>query len=169
MTINDSPNPDFFHNIFFDIKAFASLMPKNGRLIGFDYGTKRIGVALSDLGRRIANPYGILEGNFTKNQAIISGVISKESVVGIVIGYPLMMNGSKGAMAQSAHQFARNLIKSGLDYPIFMQDERLTTAAVEKLMIDQADLTRISQALKKDKISASIILQNALDTINFQY
>lgn len=141
-------------------------MPKVGRILGFDYGTKRIGVAISDLSMKIANPYGVLAGNFTNYVTVIHGQIIKEAVCALVIGYPIMMNASVGARAQSAHQFARNLVKEGISLPIFLQDERFTTWGARQAMIDTADLTRKAQAGVKDKVSAALILQRTLDTIN---
>ncbi len=155
---------ELFKKITTDISEFNQELPKVGRLLGFDYGTKRIGVAISDLSRKIANPYGLLTDSFTKNLYQINQMIMREQVVGLVIGNPLLLNGDVGPLAQGAHQLARNFAKAGITLPILLHDERFTTESARYAMVTMADMSRQKQALAKDKVSAALILQSALDS-----
>lgn len=136
---------------------------KSGRLLGIDFGEKRIGLAVSDLSQMIASAYDTFENNNSVYEKIIS-VIEKENVAGVVVGYPLEMSGEIGKTAQKVNKFADILLsKTNENLPILLFDERLTSSFVEKELI-KADLSRNKRKKVIDKLSAVIILQNYLDT-----
>lgn len=134
------------------------------RLIGLDLGKKRIGVALSDIALSIASPLEVVKrGKFTPTAEYILSLMDKHGADGLVIGLPLEMSGKEGPAAQSAREFGRNLLKLR-DVPILYFDERLTTAEVERTLLE-ADASRARRAEVIDKMAASVILQAALDAI----
>ncbi len=140
------------------------ILPRVSRLLGFDVGAKRIGVAVSDPGRLIANPFGVIKRDSWRSTYKEIQHLSEESkAFGIVIGYPLHLNGDEGAACQSVRSFCRNLHGAGLGIPLVLWDERLTTQATEKLLIQEADLSRSKQKKLNDAVAASLILQNVLD------
>jgi putative Holliday junction resolvase len=144
-------------------EAIAGL-PLNAPVIGLDLGSKTIGVAISDITRRIASPIEtIARKKFTEDAKRLL-VIANERQAGLfVLGLPLNMDGSEGPRAQSTRAFARNLgMLTAL--PIVFWDERLTTAAVERMLID-ADTSRARRAEIVDKLAAAYILQSALDSL----
>jgi len=133
------------------------------RLIGLDHGTKTIGVALSDVGLMIASPYGDLRrGKLAANAAEIRAIAEKEGAGGIVIGLPLAMDGSAGRTAQAVRDWA-HAIAAATGLPAALYDERLTTEAVNRLLIEEADLSRKRRAKVVDRMAAARILQAALD------
>jgi putative Holliday junction resolvase len=141
----------------------ASLAP-GARLLGFDLGEKTIGLALSDTLRSIATPMETLpRGKFSNDAVKIEKIIAEHNVGGLIVGLPLNMDGSDGPSAQSARAFARNFAARS-DLPIVMQDERLSTAAVTRTLID-ADASRKRRSEVVDKMAAAYILQGALDRI----
>jgi len=136
------------------------------RLLGLDLGAKTIGLALSDPAFMIGSPIETLRRTkFGKDAAALGAVIAAHDVGGLVIGLPINMDGSEGPRCQSTRQFAANLIERGLDLPIAFWDERLSTAAVERFLVDEADMSRRKRALVVDKMAAAYILQGALDRI----
>lgn len=139
-------------------------MAPNMRLLGLDLGEKTIGLALSDTLLTIATPMETLKrGKFAIDAAKIDDIIAKQNVGGLVVGLPLNMDGTDGPSAQSARAFARNFaVRSPL--PILMWDERLSTAAVTRALID-ADASRKRRAEVVDKMAAGYILQGALDRL----
>jgi putative Holliday junction resolvase len=144
------------------LDALAAELPATSRLIGLDPGSKTVGVALSDLSRMVASPAENLKrGKFTDLAARLEALVKAEQVAGLIVGLPLNMDGSAGPSAQSARQFAENLA-ARLKLPVALWDERLSTAAVERSLID-ADLTRKRRAELVDKLAAAYILQGALD------
>ena len=144
------------------LDALAAALPKSARLIGLDPGSKTVGMALSDPLRIIASPAENLKrGKFADLAAHLEALIKAEQVGGLIVGLPLNMDGSEGPSAQSARQFAANLADR-LDLPVALWDERLSTAAVERTLID-ADLSRRRRAEVVDKLAAAYILQGALD------
>ena len=143
----------------------AALLPARGALIGLDLGTKTIGVAISDLTRQIASPLEtIARRKFADDAQRLIHLAKREKAGLIVLGLPLNMNGSEGPRAQSTRAFARNLARQ-IDIPIVFWDERLSTAAVERMLID-ADQSRAKRAAVIDKLAAAYILQSALDSLN---
>jgi putative Holliday junction resolvase len=134
------------------------------RLLGLDVGTKTIGLALSDVTRSIATPYEtIRRTKFTADAKALAAIVAKEGVGGLVIGLPLNLDGSEGPRAQSTRAFARNLT-GHVDVPMAFWDERLSTAAVERHLIE-ADASRKRRAQVIDRMAAAYILQGALDRL----
>jgi putative Holliday junction resolvase len=145
-----------------DIEAFAESLPASGALIGLDLGTKTIGVAISDAGRRVASPLSVIRRKkFTADVESLFELTASSTPAGIVLGLPLNMDGSEGPRAQATRAFARNLA-GHTDLPMLLWDERLSTAAVERTLIE-ADRSRVRRAELVDKIAAAYILQGALD------
>ena len=139
-------------------------LPSSGKLLGLDLGTKTIGVAIADGVRYSATPLEtIARTKFTKDAERIDELIAENQAVGIILGLPLNMDGSEGPRAQSTRAFARNLAQR-ITIPIVFWDERLSTAAVTRMMID-ADVRRDKRAAVVDKLAASYILQGALERL----
>jgi putative Holliday junction resolvase len=144
-----------------DLKAALS---PGMRLLGLDLGEKTIGLALSDTSLTIATPLETLtRSKFTANAAELAEIIAEHGVGGLVIGLPLNMDGSEGPSAQSARAFARNFAACSA-LPIALCDERLSTAAVTRTLLE-ADASRQRRAALVDKMAAAYILQGALDRI----
>jgi putative Holliday junction resolvase len=142
-----------------------SPLPPAGKLLGLDLGTKTIGVAVSDGVRYSATPLEtIARTKFMADAARIVELIAENAAVGIVIGLPLNMDGSEGPRVQSTRAFARNLAQK-TDVPIAFWDERLSTSAVTRMMIDEANMRRDKRAEVVDKLAASYILQGALERL----
>jgi len=142
----------------------AKLAPGT-RLLGLDIGSKTIGLALSDSGLSIASPYAtIRRSKFTKDAEMLRSIVGKEQVGGLVLGLPINMDGSEGPGCQSVRQFAANLDKFLPDLPISFWDERLSTAAVTRTLIE-ADTSRKRRGELVDKLAAAYILQGALDNL----
>jgi putative holliday junction resolvase len=147
-----------------DFHLSLSALPERGKLLGLDLGTKTIGVAIADAMRYSATPLEtIARTKFTQDAQRLDSLITENSVVGIVLGLPLNMDGSEGPRAQSTRAFARNLA-ARITIPIVFWDERLSTSAVTRMMIE-ADLRRDRRAEIVDKLAASYILQGALDSL----
>lgn len=141
-----------------------SHLPPSGKLLGLDLGTKTIGVAVSDGMRYSATPIEtIARTKFTKDAERIIELVAENAIVGIVLGLPLNMDGTEGPRVQSTRAFARNLALK-LPLPLAFWDERLSTAAVTRTLIE-ADMRRNKRALVVDKLAASYILQGALDRL----
>jgi putative Holliday junction resolvase len=142
----------------------AALMPKRGSLLGLDLGTKTIGVAVSDPDRKLAAPViTIARARFTSDAERLLKLAEERRVVGFVLGLPLNMDGSEGPRAQATRAFARNLAKL-TSLPIGLWDERLSTAAVERVLIE-ADASRAKRKAVIDQHAAAYILQGALDRL----
>ena len=146
------------------IREFASVLPDaGGKLAGLDVGTKTIGLALCDAGWQFAGPsQTITRTKFTHDLARLQKFAADERIVGLVVGLPLNMDGSDSPRTQSVRAFARNLEPIGL--PILLWDERWSTQAVERAMID-ADVSRARRAEKVDVLAAAHILQGAIDAL----
>ena len=140
------------------------MLPRGGRLLGLDVGTKTIGLAISDPGLTVATPVEtIRRTKFTADAERLRALIAERGVGGLVIGLPVNMNGTEGPRAQSVRQFAANLL-ARFDIPLAFWDERLSTAAVTRAMLE-ADLSRKRRAALVDKAAAAYILQGALDAL----
>jgi putative Holliday junction resolvase len=149
-----------------DIEDLTKLLAPEARLLGLDVGTKTVGLALSDVTRSVATPYSTLRRTkFTEDAKAILEVVEKNQVGGLVIGLPLNLDGSEGPRAQSTRAFARNLAARTV-LPIVFWDERLSTAAVERHLIE-ADATRKRRAEVIDRMAAAYILQGALDRLKY--
>lgn len=143
--------------------AVAALLPQVP-VLGLDLGTKTIGVAVSDITRQIATPIAtIARKKFTEDARLLLALAQERKVGLIVLGLPLNMDGSEGPRVQSTRAFARNLEKL-TPIPITYWDERLSTAAVQRMLIG-ADTSRARRAEVVDKLAAAYILQSALDTL----
>ncbi|MTI10310.1 Holliday junction resolvase RuvX [Curvivirga aplysinae] len=152
--------------MFVEVKDIAGLLLPGQTLLGLDLGSKTIGMAISDPAMRIASPIGTVKRTkFTKDMAELAKKIELHNVGGLIFGMPLNMDGTQGPRAQSTRQFAWNLKHNGMDLPIALWDERLSTAAVERVLIEQADMNRKRRSEVVDKAAASYILQGALDFI----
>lgn len=143
---------------------FAAQLPSKGRLLGLDLGSKTIGVALSDRLRSIASPHSLIRRSKFKTDALtLLTACIEQDVCGVVLGLPINMDGSSGPRVQSTRAFARNL-EPYTDIPIGYWDERLSTAAVTRTLID-ADRSRARRQELVDKMAAAYILQGALDRL----
>lgn len=132
-----------------------------GRLAGLDVGTKTIGIALCDAQWMIATAAETIgRTKFAKDRAKLEALVAAQFVRGFVIGLPLNMDGSESPRSQASRAFARNIADIGL--PILLWDERWSTQAVTRAMID-ADTSRARRAELVDKLAASYILQGAID------
>lgn len=141
----------------------ATLAPGR-RLLGLDLGSKTIGLALSDRLLRIATPLEVIKRTkFTRDAERLLALVGEHGVGGLVIGLPINMDGSEGPRCQSTRQFAANMLKIE-DLPIAFWDERLSTAAVTRTLIE-ADASRKRRAELVDKLAAAYILQGALDRL----
>jgi putative Holliday junction resolvase len=140
------------------------VLPPGARLLGLDLGEKTIGLALSDTSRSVATPFRTLKrGKFAADAARLDSMISVEGIGGLVVGLPLNMDGRDGPSAQSARAFARNWANRS-EIPVILWDERLSTSAVTRTLID-ADASRRRRAEVVDKMAAAYILQGALDRL----
>lgn len=146
------------------IEDLPQHLAREARLLGLDVGTKTIGLALSDVTRSVATPYAtIRRTKFTADAKTIREVVEKNQVGALVIGLPLNLDGSEGPRAQSTRAFARNLA-AHVAVPMVFWDERLSTAAVERHLIE-ADASRKRRAEVIDRMAAAYILQGALDRL----
>lgn len=139
-------------------------IPATGRILGLDLGTKTIGVAVSDAMRYSASPLETIKRTkFTQDAIRLDELIAQNQIAAIILGLPLNMDGSEGPRVQSTRAFARSLAQR-ISLPIAFWDERLSTSAVTRMMIE-ADLRRDRRAEVVDKLAASYILQGALDRL----
>ena len=146
------------------LEELSQRLPAKAPLLGLDLGTKTIGLALSDLSRRIASPLTtIARRKFTTDVDEMLRHASTHGVAGLVIGLPLNMDGSEGPRAQATRAFARNLATRS-ELPIAFWDERLSTAAVTRTLLE-ADASRKRRDEVIDKMAAAYILQGALDRL----
>ena len=150
-----------------DLIALKDLLPPRGRLLGLDLGEKTIGLAVSNSGLTVASPLETIKrAKFTVDAERLKKIIDEERIGALVIGLPVNMDGSEGPRCQSTRQFARNLAQvAGIELPYAFWDERLSTSAVDRFMIEEADMTRKRRGEVVDKMAAAFILQGALDRI----
>ena len=146
-----------------DLPALRAGLPRHARLIGIDPGSKTLGLALTDVLLTIASPYGSLKRDKLKrNAAEIGAIAAKEGAGGLLVGLPLSMDGSMGPAAQAATDWAAALSEAtGL--PAALWDERLSSSAVNRILIGEADLSRAKRAKAVDGAAAAYTLQAALD------
>lgn len=144
--------------------AFKASLPAEARLGGLDVGSKTIGIAISDPLRRVASPLEtIRRSKFATDADRLKRLIAERGIAALVIGLPVNMDGSEGPRCQSVRQFAANLL-ARFDIPLTFWDERLSTAAVTRMMLE-ADLSRARRAELVDRMAAAYILQGALDAL----
>ncbi|GAK34159.1 putative pre-16S rRNA nuclease [Iodidimonas nitroreducens] len=147
------------------IRILVGGLGKGQRLLGFDVGTKTIGLALSDHSFVIASPLEtIRRTKFTKDVESLRAIIAAHKIGGFVIGLPINMDGSEGPRCQGVRQFAQNL-EDKFPLPLAFWDERLSSAVVERMLIE-ADRSRKRRAELVDKLAAAYILQGALDSLH---
>ena len=147
-----------------DAAAFAALLPPSGALMGMDLGTKTIGVAVSDGMRQVASPLEVIRRTkFTADAARIAELAAGRSIAGIVLGLPRNMDGTEGPRAQSTRAFARNLSRT-VDLPIVLWDERLSTVAAERALLE-ADASRRKRSGVIDQVAAGYILRGLLERL----
>jgi putative holliday junction resolvase len=142
---------------------FRAALPSGGVLIALDVGSNTIGTAFCDAGWTFASPADLIRrSKFAKDKAALVATIATRATKGIVIGLPLNMDGSEAPRSQSSRAFARNI--ADLCLPILLWDERLSTVAAERAMIE-ADLSRAKRAQRIDSAAAAHILQGAIDAL----
>ncbi len=143
--------------------TYRDALPNGGVLLGLDPGTKTIGTALCDAGWRFATAgKTIARRKFSQDKGALTALIAERGVKGIVMGLPLNMDGSESPRSQAARAMARNLADLGL--PILLWDERWTTQAAERSLIEQ-DFSRAKRAERIDSAAAALILQGAIDAL----
>ena len=150
-----------------DFPALKALLVRDGRLMALDIGSKTVGVATSDLLRMLATPLmTVKRTKLAADLAALNDLVLKYEVKALLIGLPLNMDGTEGPRCQSVRQFATNIANHGppalAALPIVFQDERLSTAAVTRGMIDDYDMTRAKRAERVDAAAAAWILESAL-------
>ena len=149
-----------------DILDLPAAVPAMTPLMGLDLGEKTIGVAVSDTTRLIATPLALIrKTKFTEDAARLLTLMEGRRSVGLVIGLPVNMDGTEGPRCQSSRAFGRNLLRLRPELAIAYWDERLSSAAVNRMLIDEADVTRARRADLVDKAAAAYILQGALDRL----
>jgi putative Holliday junction resolvase len=145
-----------------DVVAFKALLAPGRRLIGIDAGTKTFGLALSDVTRTIASPLETLKRTkFAPDARRLLALAAEHQIAGFVLGLPRNLDGTEGPRAQATRALARNL-NALSSLPILLWDERLTTVAAERTLLE-ADTSRKRRAELVDKLAATLILQGALD------
>ena len=155
-----------FHEV--DLAGMREAIGTGDRLLGIDFGDKKIGIAFSDGLQSIASPVETLVRGkkFAADADRLNQIIDERSIRAIVLGWPLQMDGTPGPRCQATIAFARNMrTLAGIDLPILLWDERLTSAMVEKFLINDMDMTRNKRRKVVDQMAAVIILQSALDAL----
>jgi putative Holliday junction resolvase len=144
------------------IEDFVPLLPPGRAIVGLDFGEKTIGIAVSDLRRGVATPIEVIRRiKFTDDANRLLAFCKDRAIAGIILGLPRNMDGSEGPRAQATRAFARNLLRL-TDLPITFWDERLSTVAAERALIE-ADTSRKRRKEVIDQVAAGYILQGALD------
>jgi putative Holliday junction resolvase len=149
-----------------ELMALPAALPAYAPVMGLDLGEKTIGVAMSDATRTVASPMELIrKTKFTEEAARLFALMRDRGAKAIVIGLPVNMDGTEGPRCQSVRAFGRNLLRLDPDLLIAFWDERWSTQAVQRMMTDEADLSRARRAELVDKMAASYILQGALDRL----
>lgn len=149
-----------------DITELPAILPRYGALIGLDLGEKTIGVAVSDVTRMVATPLLTLKkAKFTDDANKLFALMAEREVAAIVIGLPVNMDGTEGTRCQSNRAFARNLLRLRPELHIAFWDERMSTLAVNRFLIDELDASRAKRADLVDAMAAGWILQGALERL----
>ena len=149
-----------------DLADLPAALPVMTPVMGLDLGEKTIGVAVSDVTRTIASPLELIRKvKFTEDAQRLFTLMRGRGARGIVIGLPVNMDGTEGPRCQSSRAFGRNLLRLDPELAIAFWDERLSSAAVNRMLIEEADLSRARRADLVDKAAAAYILQGALDRL----
>ena len=145
------------------LPELRAALPRDARLIGIDPGRRTIGLALSDVLLMLATPYrAIPRGKLAANAAEIRAIAAREGAGGLVVGLPLGLDGSFGPAAQAAKDWAM-AVSEATGLPAALWDERLSSSAVNRMLIGEADLSRAKRAKAVDAAAAAYTLQSALD------
>ena len=152
--------------IFEKVAELMKALPKGTRLLGLDVGKKNIGIAISDQGLKIASPNSNLKRTkLKKDIESLEQIVLDKNIGGLICGLPIKLDGSEGKACQSIRQFVKD-INAELSIGISFWDERLSTVAVERVLIQEANLSRHRRAQIVDKVAAVYILQSALDYLS---
>lgn len=145
------------------LPELRAALPRDARLIGIDPGRRTIGLALSDVLLMLASPYrSIPRGKLAANAAEIRAVADREGAGGLVVGLPLGLDGSFGPAAQAAKDWGM-AVSEAVGLPVSLWDERLSSSAVNRMLVEEADLSRAKRAKAVDAAAAAYMLQSALD------
>jgi putative Holliday junction resolvase len=153
-----------------NLSEFRSFLKKGQCLLGIDPGSTAIGIAISDPDLKVASPLTtIARTKFAADAAAVAKIVKERQIGGLIVGLPKNMDGSEGPSAQSARAFVRNLLERGglPDMPVVFWDERLSSAAVERMLLED-DMSRKRRDAVIDKAAATYILQGALDLLKAQ-
>ncbi len=151
-----------------DLDTLGATLSTGKRLMGLDVGDKTIGVALSDSLLMTASPVEVIRRTkFTADAEKLIALIRAREAAGLVLGLPVNMDGTEGPRCQSVRQFATNLLEK-IDLPLAFWDERLSTAAVERMLVDEMDVSRARRREVVDKAAAAYILQGALEALRIR-
>lgn len=147
------------------IEDLAGILSRGQAVAGLDLGTKTIGLAVSDIGRRFASPRPVIKRvKFTRDAEVLLDFAAREKIVAFIIGLPVNMDGSAGPRVQATRAFVRSMSeKTAL--PFVYWDERLSTVAAERALLEM-DVSRKKRAERIDSAAASFILQGALDRLS---
>lgn len=148
-----------------DLLELPAALPRLAPVAGLDLGEKTIGVAVSDGTRMVASPLALIrKTKFTQDAEQLFALMASREAQGLVIGLPVNMDGTEGPRCQSSRAFARNLLRLR-DLPIAFWDERMSSVAVNRMLVDEADMSRARRGEVVDKTAAAWILQGALDRL----
>lgn len=149
-----------------DLPELPAALPRLAPVMGLDLGEKTIGVAVSDPTRMVASPLALIrKTKFTQDVEQLFKLMAEREAKAIVIGLPVNMDGSEGPRCQSSRAFARNILRLREDLPIAFWDERMSSVAVNRMLVDEADMSRARRGEVVDKTAAAWILQGALDRL----
>lgn len=150
-----------------NIKEFKQQLIPRKAVLGIDFGTKRMGIAVSDLSCTIATSYKILYRRTLDADLIeLQNIIDEKEVGAIAMGLPLQMNGTEGEIAAEVRKFAA-ILEEKFTMPLLLWDERLSSSAVESFLIKEVDLSRKKRAKVLDSSAAAYILQGVLDALKY--
>ena len=148
-----------------DLLDLPGVLAPHTPIVGLDLGERTIGVAVSDATRTVASPLDLIrKTKFTDDAKALFKLMESRSAAGIIVGLPVNMDGTEGPRCQSSRAFARNLLRLK-DIPIAFWDERMSSMAVNRVLIEEADVTRARRADLVDKMAAAWILQGALERL----
>lgn len=148
------------------IKIFHQKLLGDTPILGIDYGSKKIGISISDKNRVFAMPHSVVKSwNFNEIYRVVDDLIKKRNISGLVIGYPIEPSGDIGQSCKNVEKFMSRLCELGLETPYYYQDERLSTKAAIKFL-DSEFASNKTKKQEDDSLAASYILQTTLDLIN---
>ena len=149
-----------------DLLELPAALPRLAPVVGLDLGEKTIGVAVSDATRMVASPLALIrKTKFTQDVEQLFALMAEREAKAIVVGLPVNMDGTEGPRCQSSRAFARNILRLREDLPIAFWDERMSSVAVNRMLVDEADMSRARRGEVVDKTAAAWILQGALDRL----